>query len=60
MLLLRGIQDVVRHDTLFATYGPEMFEGLLDQLKLMFVDDPQGTEIIHEGEKKPRRRDTPG
>ncbi|WP_372672662.1 hypothetical protein [Amycolatopsis kentuckyensis] len=54
MQLIRGIQGIVKHSPAFAAFGPEMFAPLLDQLKLMFVDDPRGGEVILNFEKNSR------
>lgn len=51
MLLIGGIQAVTRHDEFFAKYAPGLFEPMVDQLRLVFVDDPKAAEIIYEGEK---------
>jgi hypothetical protein len=48
MLLIGGIQGITRFNTRFAKYAPGVFESMLDQLHLMFVDDPKAAEIRNE------------
>jgi hypothetical protein len=50
MLLILAFQRVMRHQGL-DVYGPGMFQQVLDQLRMIFIDDPVAAEIIHDGEK---------
>ncbi|RSN38607.1 hypothetical protein DMC64_41820 [Amycolatopsis sp. WAC 04197] len=45
LLLAWAINGVIRHQD-FKEYGPEMFRLMLDQLTLMFIDDPEGAELL--------------
>nr|AAP04015.1 unknown [Cloning vector pDXM32] len=46
MLVTGAIQWAIRRGEL-AEHGPVMFERLLDQLRLLFADDPRGAELIY-------------
>jgi hypothetical protein len=39
-----------------AEHGPVMFERLLDQLRLLFADDPKGAELIRLHDQPPPDR----
>lgn len=45
MMITGAIQWTFRRAKM-AEHGPAIFEGLLDQLRLLFVDDPKGSELI--------------
>ena len=48
MLLIGCAYWAMRQDPWFARYGPAMFERVMDQLRLIFVDDPAGQELIEQ------------
>jgi hypothetical protein len=52
MMLVGVIQWSIRRPAL-ATHGPDMFQAVLDQLKLIFIDDPEGQELIRQAELPP-------
>ncbi len=55
MMVTGTIQWAIRRGEL-AEHGPVMFEQLLDQLRLLFADDPKGAELIRLHDEPPPDR----
>jgi hypothetical protein len=56
MLLVGAIQWAVRGGQL-AEHGPGLFGQVLDQLRLIFIDEPAGTALIQLYEPPPPEQD---